>query len=72
VALFEIKAEPGLLKELIRVLRQIAAGIDRAYPTPPDPATFKGMKPHGADDMVTFNPEDEWLREAEEAARNNS
>ena len=71
MAIFEIKAEPGLLKELIEVLRRIAAGIDRAYPPPPDPAAVRKMKPHGPEDMVTFNPEDEWQREAEEEARNS-
>lgn len=71
MAFIEIKAEPGLLKELIQVLRRIAAGIDRAYPPPPDPDAIRNLKPHGPDDMVTFNPEDEWLREEEEAARNS-
>lgn len=69
MAFIEIKAEPELLRELIQVLRQIAAGIDRAYPPPPDPMALKKMKPHGPEDMVTFNPEDEWLREEEEEAR---
>jgi len=69
MALIEIKAEPGLLKELIQVLQRIAAGIDRAYPPPPDPAVLRNMKPHGPDDIVEFRPEDEWLREEEAEAR---
>jgi hypothetical protein len=71
MALIEIKAEPGLLKELIQVLQRIAAGIDRAYPPRPDTAALKGTKPHGPDDIVIFDPEAEWLREEEEEVRNS-
>jgi len=70
MALIEIKAEPELLKQLIEVLRRIAAGIDRAYPLPPDPAVLRNMKPHEADDIVVFDQEAEWLKEQEEEARN--
>ena len=76
MALIEIRAEPGLLRELLEVLRaliarleRIADGIDRAYPPAPPLEARKKMKPHGPDDMVQFDPEEEWLKEQEEEAR---
>lgn len=69
MALIEIKADPGLLKELIEVLRRIAAGFERAYPPRPDPATLKNRKPHGPEDLIEFHPEEEWERQQEEEAR---
>jgi hypothetical protein len=72
LAIFSINVEPGLIKELIEVLRQIACGIDRAYPPGPDPEARKKMKPHGPEDIVQFNPEEEWQREEEEEVRQRS
>jgi len=69
LALVEIKAEPGLLRELIDVLKRIADGIDRAYPPPPAPEIVQQMKPAGPEALWEFDPEQELEREMEDARR---
>ena len=69
MALVQINVEPGLLKELIQVLRQIVSGIDRAYPPPPDRSALKGRKPAGPETLIEFDPEAQWQRELEDEAR---
>lgn len=69
MALIEIKAEPGLLKELVQTLKQIAAALNRAYPAPLDPERLRGMKRKEADDLWEFDPFREAEREEEEDVR---
>jgi len=66
MALLNLNLEPNLLKQLIQVLSRIADGIDRAYPPLPSAEARKTLKPHGPEDLIEFNPEEEWLREEQE------
>jgi hypothetical protein len=70
MALLEVKIHPEMMKELIGMLRRIADGIDRAYPPGPTEEARKAMKPFGPEALLTFDPEQEYLRELEEEARN--
>jgi hypothetical protein len=69
MSLIQFNVNPELLKDLIRALTRVADGIDRAYPPKPGVEARKGLKPHGPEDIVEFQPEAEWQREQEEEAR---
>lgn len=69
MAWIELKLHPKLVVRLARALERIAAGIDRAYPPPPDEKLLRRIKPFGGDELVTFDPEAEYERELEEEAR---
>jgi len=67
MSLIELKIDPEVLARAVRVLEDIR-DLLRIY-IAPTPLPVAPSKPAGPEDLIEFDPEEEWQREQEEEVR---